>query len=459
MARLSVAPFLAQEDRRRTVAIFEPNSDTEDQGHSTDDNHGHEGSIHALLSPQAYRTSISSLADSSASDSDLEHLATPTRSQRTPRAIRSSAQRSAQHPSKSRLPPRFQQQRHVSSSSEFDAADTDLPLVLLHVTLLPLPPIWLAETILPSQVKQGAQLLASRMTPEVMARGLLVSHPKSDMRLLEDRVLQALDLEVDEDEFVDEEDDRVDSGAEVEPRPSARKSEVHLQRSGRRRWDISVFAANGLMRADTWVVAWEEMERVDVLITPWLDEEEKTLLEDTARRSQNETTQARDEVVQHLESRLRLLEDSAATKQHDSQSLPPAFKPHQVPVERLLRNYLYLQIKDIRNIVILALLLLSTMLGFQVVATRAVTDVSRLDSCEVMGRAIADSLSSKQWTGPQASSTVDTTHKSMALPDEATVILQSASVITAPENGEVLTTSVADVSAEDMGFVDEISEL
>ena len=55
---------------------------------------------------------------------------------------------------------------------------------------------------------------------------------------------------------------------------------------GDRRWDVKIYAANGLMRAGAWGAAWREMERVDVEIGPWIGEEMRRELE--VRREKEE---------------------------------------------------------------------------------------------------------------------------------------------------------------------------
>ena len=60
--------------------------------------------------------------------------------------------------------------------------------------------------------------------------------------------------------------------------------------TGSKRWDIKIFAANGLMRAGAWGTAWREMERVDVEILPAMEERMRRELE--ARREEGEEREA-----------------------------------------------------------------------------------------------------------------------------------------------------------------------
>jgi len=49
--------------------------------------------------------------------------------------------------------------------------------------------------------------------------------------------------------------------------------------AGTRRWDIKIYAANGLMRAAAWTACWTEMERCDVEVSPWIPQELRKTLE------------------------------------------------------------------------------------------------------------------------------------------------------------------------------------
>jgi hypothetical protein len=48
---------------------------------------------------------------------------------------------------------------------------------------------------------------------------------------------------------------------------------------GSKRWDLKIYAANGLMRVGAWSAAWREMERCDVEITPWIPTDVRKALE------------------------------------------------------------------------------------------------------------------------------------------------------------------------------------
>ena len=172
---------------------------------------------------------------------------------------------------------------------------------------------------------------------------------------------------------------------------------------GDRRWDIKIFAANGLMRAGAWGAAWREMERVDVEVLPWMEERVKRELE-LRREQQQEEEQEQtrlkerarhagareDEGVGGLDDeRLREIygqnaqdyvdglmdEDNeplpvpqtpekeapgGAAQQRSTTSPPPPSEyrrqhSEEVPLQDLLRNYLSHAAKDRRNIIIFLL--------------------------------------------------------------------------------------------------------
>ncbi|KAF2148343.1 hypothetical protein K461DRAFT_297769 [Myriangium duriaei CBS 260.36] len=474
MARLSAAPFTIHEDRIRTCSTSPPptfaisHHDDIDPS-SASDNESSPKLDHRAKST-SNRVSISTLPSSSDTDSDC--LPTPRR----PRDLRSPTRRKVPRS----LPP---QQRHVSASSASSiATDTDLPLVLLHISLLPLPAPWTSPTAcakLPQAVQRQLRSLCTKFTPEIVARGVLLRHPGSDLDLLKRRVVEGLGLEGQADLGDDsEEAERVDSGAELEEE----KGECR----GEGKWDVKVFAANGLMDAETWEVAWEEMERVDVMVTPLVGEEMTMLLEKVldaeseanvrgqrVGEGRSHGLEAAKVEVERLEGRIRDLEDEwkdlSTTRMHQQKNrrgfeeLPPAFRPEQVPIEVLLRNYIYLQAKDMRNIMILALLAVSIMLSFQVTAMRAASDFSRLDSCEVLGRTIAASLASARLLPvqtPQTTVWADTQANSLKVAEMVTVMVEAETMSTiSTNNGLAAVSTTGDASVDIVGLAVASREL
>ena len=166
------------------------------------------------------------------------------------------------------------------------------PLVLLHVTILPTSLPYsqsIMENILPSHVLESYKLLLGKITVTVLERGILIPHPKDDFGLLEERLLESLELQVprilecghfhsdqahvrqvepsdSEGESDRDEDLCDDCGRRV-------KDGIFGAGRGKSRWNIKVYAANGLMRAGAWTAAWSEMERIDVEVSPWIEED------------------------------------------------------------------------------------------------------------------------------------------------------------------------------------------
>ncbi|RAL16741.1 uncharacterized protein BO97DRAFT_402394 [Aspergillus homomorphus CBS 101889] len=186
----------------------------------------------------------------------------------------------------------------------------EYPLVLLHCNLLPpslpvpgaaayhnqkilsevLPPVfWRRWKLLEEKVGSGT----------LRERGVLISHPEDLYDLLEERLLESLELQrsrldhghfIGHDETESEKEDRLDredsatDGEEGEACPDCGGHVIRHGNAGRK-WEIKVFAANGLMRAGAWAAAWKEMEKVDVEVGLWLPSEirrelEKRLMEE-----------------------------------------------------------------------------------------------------------------------------------------------------------------------------------
>ncbi|KAI9838098.1 MAG: hypothetical protein M1819_006254 [Sarea resinae] len=216
---------------------------------------------------------------------------TPSRSG-TPRSIRS------QSAMKTKLSP--------SKKKEY-------PLVLLHVTILPIAfhySLDVMEAVLPPYVIDNYNLLKDKISDTVLERGILLPHPREDYELLEERLLESLELKLPrilkcghfhrddeashgesdvEDGYHTEDEDAeicVDCGGRV-------KDGRFGCGSGSRRWDIKIYAANGLMRAGAWAAAWSEMERVDVELAPWVSEEMRRELD--LRKEEEELEASRKE--------------------------------------------------------------------------------------------------------------------------------------------------------------------
>ncbi len=218
---------------------------------------------------------------------------------------------SAQFSPKGRTPTRFKPRQEA-------------PLVLLHVTLLPLRWMWgdvinNIDTVTHRDAKAehgrggaGAKpdlsvplrnlrdawrQLQDRVGDTVLERGILLPHPQNDYEVLEERLLEALDLPLRrrarilecghyvgptnltaDDEFSQDEDSEDEYGSHSRSSLSKAdtrhwcgtcKSEIKFEDLGPGKiFRVKVYASNGLMRAGAWAACWKEMERVDIEVEP-----------------------------------------------------------------------------------------------------------------------------------------------------------------------------------------------
>lgn len=326
-------------------------------------------------------------------------------------------------PSRNDTPRSVRSYRSMTSRSPTKKVKREFPLVLLHVTLLPIPVSYspaIMQKVLPSHILENWKLLQEKVTDTVLERGILIPHPREEYELLEERLLESLELKVpkilhcghfyrDEDEGPhknqsDHDDVDSDDDADICNDCGRRVRDGRFGTgTGTKRWNIKVFAANGLMRAGAWAAAWREMERIDVEITPWIDEDMKRQLE---LQNQEEATRIPQQVqeenqdqsplatsrmdearmreiygepqtyIDGSEDELSKLPDNCVSPspdlQHEHQSRPestsdsrqtrpesPLNSQYQrqtyaepIPLEVLLRNYIYLAAQDRRNIAI-----------------------------------------------------------------------------------------------------------
>lgn len=246
-------------------------------------------------------------------------LATPSKSGRseTPGSRRSGSRRESLREHQSPRPTPTPQQA---------------PLVLLHVTILPMQLPYshdLMVRIMPEWLVENYKLLEEKLQDIIlMRRGLLIPHPRDEYDLLEERILESLELktprllkcghfvppEEDSDGEVDDDvvslpDDATGRGSRMsggtltdDGKWESMSAMTHdhtctdchreLKKpgsgvgAGTRKWDIKIYAANGLMRAAAWTACWNDMERCDVEITPWMPEEVRKSLERRAIEEQ-----------------------------------------------------------------------------------------------------------------------------------------------------------------------------
>ncbi|KAK3939239.1 hypothetical protein QBC46DRAFT_388229 [Diplogelasinospora grovesii] len=209
-------------------------------------------------------------------------------------------------------PPRFKSRKEA-------------PLVLLHVTLLPLQWMW-GHVMNSLDVVNGKALdergeiynapeqlktlrdawreLQDRVGDTVLERGVLLPHPQNDYEVLEERLLEALELPLrrrarilecghylgpanvmaeDEEES---EDEYAESGRAKEEKKhwcNTCRGEIKYEDLGPGKvFRVKVYASNGLMKAGAWEACWKEMERVDIEVEPIVDPSLQSELEELA---------------------------------------------------------------------------------------------------------------------------------------------------------------------------------
>ena len=324
-------------------------------------------------------------------DTTPPHLVTPSSQQR----------RGPHGPLQHGTPRSTRSHRSIMSSpsklSPTKKVKKEYPLVLLHVTLLPMPLSYspeILETVLPPSILANWKLLQEKATDTVLERGILIPHPREDYDLLEERLLESLELKVPRIlkcghfHLSPEEEADVEAESDSEAETDANDADICLDcgrrvrdgkfgsaGTGSKRWDMKLFAANGLMRAGAWSAAWREMERVDVEILPWMEEDMKRELElrgEEDKKARVEQAHAeREEGVAGLDdARLREIygHDAQAFVDGLGDEMPagastPQRTPREVlmkskevvPLWDLLREYMYHAAQDRRNFTILFL--------------------------------------------------------------------------------------------------------
>ncbi|CAL3962804.1 unnamed protein product [Diplocarpon coronariae] len=199
------------------------------------------------------------------------------------------------------------------------------PLVLLHVTVLPLQ--WTYSHLMSSPeiptslqtVKESWRLLQEKLGDTVLERGILLPHPQDSYEVLEERLLEALELPVhprakilkcghymgpSDSESPSSDEEAAEDTWGTEPKEERKwcdicRRDVRLETvgdvgQGERRFRVKVYASNGLMRAGAWIACWREMERVDVELEPYLESHMSSDLEHLALIAQPETEEQRE---------------------------------------------------------------------------------------------------------------------------------------------------------------------
>lgn len=285
----------------------------------------------------------------------------------------------------------------------------EYPLVLLHCNLLapslPVPAAAdpqnqdLVEEVLPTQYWKRWRRLQEKVGSGVIRdRGVLISHPEDLYDMLEERLLESLELQrarVHQGHFLGHEESHPNSEGELsdqgESETDGEQGEECLDCGGRilrhnsdtnRKWEIKVFAANGLMRAGAWAAAWKEMEKVDVEVGLWLPSDVRRALEkrmaeaQTAVPKEEPQTMPVEKQIMHVDSRRPSVQEPVGApvvdpvpieKPQVTQAAPSEHK-HKEPravkeiaLGTLLVNYIRVVAADKRNI---ALVVMTVLVAF-----------------------------------------------------------------------------------------------
>jgi hypothetical protein len=263
------------------------------------------------------------------------------------------------------------------------------PLVLLHVTILPPQVPYshdLMVRIMPEWLVENYKLLEEKLQDIIlMRRGLLIPHPRDEYDLLEERILESLELKtprllkcghfVPPEDDTDKEDDedeasmledntgrgsRMSGGTFTEeleggvgPADHSMCADCHheLKRPGKgigagtRRWDIKIYAANGLMRANAWAACWGEMERCDVELQPWIPDdlrktlERRVLEEQEAEKRKHMYLLELQRQIQESTSKQRIAEEEAAERKRlEELELQKSFEAAAAALERSIEE-------------------------------------------------------------------------------------------------------------------------
>ncbi|KAJ5359222.1 uncharacterized protein N7496_011635 [Penicillium cataractarum] len=306
------------------------------------------------------------------------------------------------------------------TSQSKPAVKKEYPLVLLHCTLLapslPVPGAAeprnqkIVEEVLPPQYWKRWRRLQDKVGSGVLRdRGVLISHPEDLYDMLEERLLESLELQrplVHRGHFLGHEEADPGSEGEVSDREESETDgeqgdecpdcggRVLHHSDTNRKWEIRVYAANGLMRAGAWAAAWKEMEKVDVEVGVWLPSDirralEKRLAEEHAAAAAS-AEHAHQAMVFHNPDKLdidqrrlsvqtysRTFSDAGSFRssghtvepppQMKRPDLPQVNQQHEIALRTLMINYIRVLAGDRRNValVFMGVLVIFLAIGVQ----------------------------------------------------------------------------------------------
>lgn len=353
----------------------------------------------------------------------------------------------------------------------------EFPLVLLHCNLLAasLPVLSAAEPqnqkvveeVLPPIYWKRWRKLQDKVGSGVLRdRGVLISHPEDLYDLLEERLLESLELQrsrLYQGHFLGHEDSGAGSEGESSDRGASETDGeqgeecpdcgVRVLRHGdsNRKWEIKVFAANGLMRAGAWAAAWKEMEKVDVEVGVWLPSDvrrvlEKRLAEESVANALSQSSPAVDHKGLFETDPRRQSVHTFSQMDNDAGSLqagmlpasptPTAAEPvlprtgheqqqSEIALQTLVFNYIRVLASDRRNV---ALVIMSALVVFLAIGSRPMdlppqsamhpvpTDIAEPDPVTSVNIAI----SSSAFALPRSGLSEGVSTPSVAVPSSAT---------------------------------------
>lgn len=284
---------------------------------------------------------------------------------------------------------------YYNGTPKKQAMKKEYPLVLLHCSLLPptlslppgigMPSRKILEEVLPPRYLKRWKLLEERLGSGVLRdRGVLIPHPQEMYDLLEERLLESLELQRprlrnghflgrdEPDSGKEDGGDGYDHGSDDDEGEECPDCGCRVIRHDdtSRKWEIKVYAANGLMKAGAWAAAWREMEKVDVEVGLWLpssvrSELEKRILEEAiALDGGLKAPQGHlDDRPQPSQDQIDGLDDALRSEPRNLAASNPEFgssgsfayerkTAHDIEFQTLLINYIRVLASDRRNVAI-----------------------------------------------------------------------------------------------------------
>jgi hypothetical protein len=241
------------------------------------------------------------------------------------------------------------------------------------------------ERIMPEWLVENYKLLEEKLQDIIlMRRGLLIPHPRDEYDLLEERILESLELKTPRllkcGHFVPPEDDtdkedfddcasitddntgrgsRMSGGTFTEELENSHSLDAsmcvdchhELKRPGKgvgagtRRWDIKIYAANGLMRANAWAACWGEMERCDVELQPWIPDDLRKTLErrvieeqEAEKRKHMYAIELQRQIQESTAKQQIALEEAAERKRLEEAELQRSFEAAAAALQRSIEE-------------------------------------------------------------------------------------------------------------------------